>query len=112
MGICKINHATETYLSSTTNTICGSSFAYLQLESDTMIRLRFLRSTISASQYERRFQSGYFLLEEPYAFTEEWRAFLDINEVQLEAGVYPVQFSEAYLQVDLHLTKRPRSSSI
>jgi len=112
MGICKINHATETDLSINTNTICGSSFAYLHLEKETVIRLRFLRRTISASQYERRFQSGYFLLEEPYVFTEEWRTFLDIDEVQLEAGVYPVQFSDAYLQVDLLLTKRPRSSSI
>lgn len=112
MGICKINHATENDLGSTANTICGSSFAYLHLEQENLIRLRFLRSTISAGQYARRFQSGYFLLEEPYVFTEEWRAFLDINEVQLEAGVYPVQFSEVYLQVDLHLTKRPRSSSI
>ena len=108
MGICKINHATETELISTTNTICGSSFAYLQLEKENLIRLRFLRSRISAGQYARRFQGGYFLLEEPYVFTEEWRTFLNVDELQLEAGAYPVQFSEAYLQVDLLLTKRPR----
>jgi len=108
MGICKINHATETELRSTTNTICGSSFAYLQLEKENLIRLRFLRSTISAGQYARRFQGGYFLLEEPYVFTEEWRTFLNVDEVHLEAGAYLVQFSEAYLQVDLLLTKRPR----
>lgn len=108
MGICKINHATENDLSSTANTICGSSFAYLHLEQENLIRLRFLRSTISAGQYARRFQGGYFLLEEPYVFTAEWSTFLNVDEVQLEAGAYPVQFSEAYLQIDLLLTKRPR----
>ena len=112
MGICKINHTTQADLNSMTNAICSSSYAYLQVANSTKVRLWFLRNTISAGQYERRFQSGYFLLEEPYVFTEEWRTFLDIDEVQLEAGVYPVQFSEAYLQVDLLLTKRPRSSSI
>lgn len=111
MGICKINHATETNLSSTTNTICGSSFAYLHREKENLIRLRFLRSTISTGQYARRFHGGYFLLEEPYVFADEWRTFLNVDEVQLEAGAYPVQVSEAYLQVDLLLTKRPRSSS-
>lgn len=112
MGICKINRASGADLSSTTNTICGSSFAYLQLEKEDQVQLRFLRSTISVGQYARRFQGGYFLLEEPYVFTDEWCTFLNVDEVQLEAGAYLVQFSEAYLQVDLPLTKRPKPSSL
>ena len=112
MGICKINHTTKTDLSGLRNTICSSSFAYLQVEGSTTVQLRFLRNTISNSQYERRFQSGHFLLAEPFIFTQEWHAFLNAEEAQLEAGTYPVQVSEAYIQVDILLTKKPRSSSV
>lgn len=112
MGICKINHTTQADLNSTTRNVCASSYAYLQVESPTIVRLWFLRNSISVCQYEHRFQRGYFLLEEPYVFTEEWRALLDLEQAIIDVGIYPIQTSEAYLQVDLPITKKPKSLSV
>lgn len=110
-GICKINNTTEAS-SSATNGICGSSYAYLKVKGTTVVQLFFLRDTISTCQFEFRFQSGYFILEEPYAFTEEWNTFLNIDQAVIEAGTYPILFSDTYLRVDLRLTKKPRSTSV
>ena len=110
-GICKINHTTETGRSAT-NSICGSSYAYLQVKGARAVRLFFLRNTISACQFEFRFQSGYFVLEESYVFTEEWNTFLNMDQAVIEVGTYPILFSDTYLQVDFSLTKKPKSTRV
>lgn len=110
MGICKINNASVTGLSSTATTSCGSSFADLRFKGEARLCLSFIRQTVSRYQLEYRFQDGYFRLEEPYTFTADWSSF-GLDEMYIDAGIYPVDYTENHLHVDFPLVKRPESVS-
>lgn len=99
MGICKIN-AVDAPDYQTSNTPCGASLAYLQVNNASTIRFEFLKDSITAEQYALRFASGYFCLEEAFSFSDELQDALETDKNSIAEGVYRIQDGPQFITVD------------
>lgn len=94
MGICKFIKASSSLLSTTTNP-CGSSMAWGGIGEEGKFELLVLRNTVSEEQWERRFASGKFVVEEAFQVPEE----LFAAGIELKVGSYPVEIAGEYLRI-------------
>ncbi len=94
MGICKFIKASASLLGTTANP-CGSSMAWGGIGEEGRFELLVLRNTVSAEQWERRFTSGEFVVEEAFQVPEE----LFAAGIELEVGSYPVEVVAEYLRI-------------
>jgi hypothetical protein len=92
MGICKLIKASASLLSTTTNP-CGSSMAWGGIGKEGRFELLVLRNTVSQEQWDRRFASGQFVVEEAFRVPEE----LFIQAVCIKAGKYTIVEKGPYL---------------
>ncbi|MDX2071718.1 MAG: hypothetical protein SFV55_25020 [Haliscomenobacter sp.] len=94
MGICKFIKASSSLLSTTTNP-CGSSIAWGGVGEEGKFELLVLRNTVSKEQWDRRFTSGEFVVEEAFQVPEE----LFAAGMELKVGSYPVEVVGEYLRI-------------
>lgn len=92
MGICKLIKASSS-LSGTTANPCGSSIAWGGIGEAGKFELLVLRNTVSEEQWDRRFASGKFVVEEAFQVPEE----LFLQVVTIEADNYPLVEKGPYL---------------
>ena len=81
-------------LSTTTNP-CGSSMAWGGIGEDGRFELFVLRNTVREEQWDRRFASGKFVMEEAFQVPEE----LFAAGIELKVGSYPVEVVGEYLRI-------------
>lgn len=94
MGICKFIKASSSLLSTTGNP-CGSSIAWGGIGEDGKFELLVLRNTVSEEQWDRRFASEKFVVEEVFQVPEE----LFAAGIELKVGSYPVEVAGEYLRI-------------
>ncbi|WP_148270352.1 hypothetical protein [Haliscomenobacter hydrossis] len=103
MGICKIS-AVNSNTHQRSNSLCGSSLAYLKKVKDNLLRFDFLRETISEEQFALRFSSGAFYMEEPFCFSSELSELLGLENVCMAEGEYAL--SHTVLSIGLEFEGR------
>ena len=94
MGICKLIKASSSLLSTTGNP-CGSSITWGGISEGGRFELLVLRNTVSEEQWDRRFASGKFVVEEVFQVPEE----LFAAGIELKVGSYPVEVAGEYLRI-------------
>ncbi|MDX2070905.1 MAG: hypothetical protein SFV55_20920 [Haliscomenobacter sp.] len=94
MGICKFIKASSSLFNTTANP-CGSSIAWGGIGENGKFELLILRNTVSEEQWERRFASGKFVVEEAFQVPEE----LFAAGIELKVGSYPVEVVGEYLRI-------------
>ena len=94
MGICKFIKASSSLLSTTANP-CGFSIAWGGIGEEGRFELLVLRNTVSEEQWDRRFASGKFVVEEAFQVPEE----LFAAGIELKVGSYPVEVVGEYLRI-------------
>ncbi len=94
MGICKIIKASASLFNTITNP-CSSSIAWGGIGEEGKFELLVLRNTVSEEQWDRRFASGKFAVEEAFKVPEE----LFAAGIELEVGSYPVEVVGEYLRI-------------
>ena len=94
MGICKFIKASSSLLSTTGNP-CGSSIAWGGIGEYGKFELLVLRNTVSEEQWDRRFASEKFVVEEVFQVPEE----LFAAGIELKVGSYPVEIAGEYLRI-------------
>ena len=94
MGICKLIKASANLVGTTANP-CGSSIARGGIGEEGRFELLVLRNTLSEEQWERRFASGKFVLEEAFRVPEELFAV----GIELKEGSYTVEVVGEYLRI-------------
>lgn len=93
MGICKFIKAAG--LVGTTTNPCSSSMAWAGMGEKGRFELLVLRNTVSEEQWDRRFASGKFVVEEAFQVPEE----LFAAGIELKEGSYPVEVVGEYLRI-------------
>lgn len=94
MGICKFIKVSSSLLGTTANP-CGSSIAWGGIAEEGKFELLVLRNTVSKEQWDRRFTSGEFVVEEAFQVPEE----LFAAGMELKVGSYPVEVVGEYLRI-------------
>ena len=99
MGICKISAVTSN-TPQRSNSLCGSSLAYLKKVKDNVLRFDFLRETISEEQFTLRFSSGVFYMEEPFCFSSELSELLGLEFVCIAEGEYLLSYTVQFVGLE------------
>ena len=95
MGICKL-HALSPSTQATGNASpCGSSIAWAGIGEEGNFQLLVLRNTVTEEQWDRRFASGKFVVEEAFQVPEG----LFAEGIELKVGSYPVEVVGEYLRI-------------
>ena len=80
---------------STTGNPCGSSIAWGGVGEKGRFELLVLLNSVNEEQWERRFASGKFVVEEAFLVPEE----LFATGIELKVGSYPVEVAGEYLRI-------------
>ena len=94
MGICKLIKASSSLLGTSANP-CGSSMAWGGIGEEGRFELLLLSNTVSEEQWDRRFASGKFVVEEAFQVPEG----LFAAGIELKLGSYPVEVVGEYLRI-------------
>jgi hypothetical protein len=95
MGICKLNALSPSTQATSSASPCGSSIAWARIGEEGNFELLVLRNTVTEEQWDRRFASRKFVVEEAFQVPEG----LFAAGIELMVGSYPVEVTGEYLRI-------------